>query len=146
MKNKYFIFLLTGFFMFSLPAFAGQADGTLATENANSSENFAAAPQQLEKTQKKAMRKVARKAMVKQLFSRDNTAEDLDPIILIILAIVIPPLAVYLYDGDTTNRFWLNLVLTLVGYGLGGALLPGLFYIGGLIAVIHALLIVTGSI
>ncbi|MEZ4777496.1 MAG: YqaE/Pmp3 family membrane protein [Bacteroidia bacterium] len=144
MKNKYFIFLLTGFFMFSLPAFAGQADGTLSTENARSSENFSAAPQQLEKAHKKAYRKEARKAMVKQLFSRDNTAEDLDPVILIILAIVIPPLAVYLYDGAATNRFWLNLILTLLGYGGLGIL--GFGYIGGLVAIIHALLIVTGTI
>ncbi|MEZ4829249.1 MAG: YqaE/Pmp3 family membrane protein [Bacteroidia bacterium] len=143
MKNKYLILMFTGLFMFCLPVFAGQIDRTASAENF-AAENLNVAPQQLEKAQKKAMRKEARKAMVKQLFSRDKTAEDLDPIILIVLAILIPPLAVYLYDGSATNRFWLNLILALLGYGALGFL--GFYYIGGLIAVIHALLIVTGTI
>lgn len=37
-------------------------------------------------------------------------------ILLIILAIIIPPLAVYLKNGNKINgEFWLNLVLTLLG-------------------------------
>ncbi|MDX2249055.1 MAG: YqaE/Pmp3 family membrane protein [Bacteroidia bacterium] len=144
MKNKHLLLLFTAFFMLTLPVFAGQLDGTLAAENARTSENIAAAPQQMEKAHKKAMRKEARKAMIKQLFSRDQASEDLDPIILILLAIIIPPLAVYLYDGDATNRFWLNLVLFLLGYGALGFL--GFYYFGGLLAIIHALLIVTGTI
>ncbi len=51
-------------------------------------------------------------------------------ILLIILAILIPPLAVGLYEG-ITNRFWISLLLTLLFF------LPGMIY---------ALLIVTGTI
>ncbi len=49
----------------------------------------------------------------------------------VILAIFIPPLAVYLHEGEINNRFWISLVLTLLVW------LPG---------VIYALLVVTDSI
>jgi uncharacterized membrane protein YqaE (UPF0057 family) len=61
-----------------------------------------------------------------------NTGGDVDLVVLVLLAIFLPPLAVFLYEGITT-RFWINLVLTLL-------------LITALIAVIHALLIVTGTI
>jgi uncharacterized membrane protein YqaE (UPF0057 family) len=54
-----------------------------------------------------------------------------DEIILIILAILIPPLAVYLYFDGLHDHFWINLILTIIFW------LPG---------VIHALLVVTGTI
>ena len=38
--------------------------------------------------------------------------------ILIILAIVIPPLAVYLYFGEINIHFWLCLLFCFVGFGL----------------------------
>ncbi|MEM1119998.1 MAG: YqaE/Pmp3 family membrane protein [Bacteroidota bacterium] len=41
--------------------------------------------------------------------------------LLVILAILIPPLAMGLYDG-ITNRFWISLLLTLLFY------VPGLIY------------------
>jgi uncharacterized membrane protein YqaE (UPF0057 family) len=44
------------------------------------------------------------------------------PIVLIILCIFIPPLAVYLFQSAVKNDFWLDLVLTLLGW------LPGIIY------------------
>jgi len=52
---------------------------------------------------------------------------DVDPVVLIILAIFLPPLAVYLYEGSWTKRCTVNVILTL----LCG--LPGM---------IHALIVV----
>lgn len=52
---------------------------------------------------------------------------DVDLIILIILAIIIPPVAVYLSEGSWNNVCWINLILTLLFW------LPG---------VIHALIVV----
>mgnify|MGYP000344741834 CR=1 FL=1 len=60
--------------------------------------------------------------------SNETTGAD---ILLVILAILIPPLAVGLYEGITT-RFWIDLLLTLL-----------LFYLPGMI---FALLIVLGAI
>ena len=51
-------------------------------------------------------------------------------LLLVILAILLPPLAVYLHEGVINSRFWISLILTL------------LFWIPG---VIYALIIVLGS-
>jgi len=51
-------------------------------------------------------------------------------LLLVILAILLPPLAVYLHEGTTNNRFWISLILTL------------LFWIPG---VIYALVVVLGK-
>lgn len=58
-------------------------------------------------------------------------ASGADPVLLVILAILLPPLAVYLYEGDTTNKFWISLLLTLLFF------LPGIIY---------ALLVIFGEI
>lgn len=54
----------------------------------------------------------------------DNT------VLLVILAILLPPLAVYLHEGEVNTRFWISLVLTLLFW------LPG---------VIYALIVVLGD-
>lgn len=68
-------------------------------------------------------------------------AGDVELILLVILALVLPPLAVYLYEG-ATQRFWIDLILALIGFGVGFWLLSGLGWICGLVSVIYALLIV----
>lgn len=50
-----------------------------------------------------------------------------DPVVLIILAIFLPPLAVYLYEGSWTKRCTINVILTLLC---------------GLPGIIHALFVV----
>lgn len=52
-------------------------------------------------------------------------------LLLVILAIILPPLAVYLHQGEINSKFWISLLLTL------------LFWIPG---VIYALLVVLGEI
>jgi uncharacterized membrane protein YqaE (UPF0057 family) len=76
-----------------------------------------------------------------------SSSADMDgfTILLVILAIIIPPLAVILFEG-ATNRFWIDLILALLGWGLLAWLLPGIFWLGGLAAIIYALLIVLSVI
>ena len=73
----------------------------------------AASPQE-----KKAKRQGIRQAI------RDFRSGDMseDTLLLVIITILIPPLGMYLYEGEINNRFWLSLVLTLLLY------LPGLIY------------------
>jgi uncharacterized membrane protein YqaE (UPF0057 family) len=66
-------------------------------------------------------------------------------VLLVILAIIIPPLAVAIYEGITT-RFWIDLILAILGFGIGFWLLGGLGWLCALAAVIYALLIVLGVI
>ncbi len=49
-------------------------------------------------------------------------------VLKIILAIFLPPVAVYMHEGNTiTNNFWINLVLWLLT-GIGG-ILHGLYIV-----------------
>lgn len=50
-------------------------------------------------------------------------------LLLVILAIILPPLAVYLHEGEINGKFWLDLLLTLLFF------LPGVIY--ALIVVLH---------
>jgi len=78
--------------------------------------------------------------------SNSSVDSDVMFIIALILAFLIPPLAVFLMEG-VTSRFWLNLILFLVGWGLGWYFFGGgIAFLCGLIAVVHALLIVLGVI
>jgi uncharacterized membrane protein YqaE (UPF0057 family) len=43
-------------------------------------------------------------------------------LLLVIIAILLPPLAVYLHQGEINNKFWIALLLTILLY------LPGLIY------------------
>ncbi|MEY3237033.1 MAG: hypothetical protein RI883_1134 [Bacteroidota bacterium] len=62
-------------------------------------------------------------------------------ILLVVLAILIPPLAVFIYEKAST-RFWIDLILAILGFGVGFWLLGGLGWLCGLAAIIYALLIV----
>lgn len=60
-----------------------------------------------------------------------NTGKSrVDQIVLIILAVLLPPLAVYLHQGEINGKFWISVLLTILFF------LPG---------VIYALLVVTDN-
>ncbi len=61
---------------------------------------------------------------------RSGADADTNTLLLVILAILLPPLAVYLHQGEINNKFWISLILTL------------LFWIPG---VIYALIVVLGA-
>ena len=52
--------------------------------------------------------------------SGDNVSTN--QVLLIVLAILLPPLAVYLHEGVINNKFWLDLILTLLFF------VPGIIY------------------
>jgi uncharacterized membrane protein YqaE (UPF0057 family) len=63
--------------------------------------------------------------------NKGNLSAKVDQVALIILAIFLPPLAVYLHQGEVNGKFWLSLILWFL------FILPG---------VIYALLVVTDSV
>ena len=73
----------------------------------------------------RAEKREARKAIMKAL-----RADDSNTVLLVILALFIPPLAVYLHQKAINTKFWISLLLTLLFF------LPG---------VIYAILVITGN-
>jgi uncharacterized membrane protein YqaE (UPF0057 family) len=53
---------------------------------------------------------------------KQKRATDDRTLLLIILAILLPPLAVYIYEDGITNRFWISLILSLLIW------IPGIIY------------------
>ncbi len=73
------------------------------------------------------LQKLAIKKAAKQLSKKGSAMDGTNTVLLVILALLLPPLAVYLYEGAWTKRCTINLILTLL------CLIPG---------VIHALIVV----
>jgi uncharacterized membrane protein YqaE (UPF0057 family) len=85
----------------------------------------------LSRSEKKAKIKDVKKAIHEYKAAKKTAAEpSTNTLLLVILAIILPPLAVYLHEGEINNKFWLDLILTL------------LFFIPG---VIYALIVVLGK-
>jgi uncharacterized membrane protein YqaE (UPF0057 family) len=53
---------------------------------------------------------------------RKGAEPSTNTLLLVILAILLPPLAVYLHQGEINNKFWIDLLLTLLFF------LPGVIY------------------
>ncbi len=53
---------------------------------------------------------------------REGSEPSTNQLLLVILAILLPPLAVYLHEGEINSKFWLDLILTLLLF------LPGVIY------------------
>lgn len=74
-----------------------------------------------------------------------TTGGDAELILLVILAIILPPLAVYLYDGSASTMFWITLILCILSggfiFGFGGYLF-GLWGLAVLLAILHILEII----
>ena len=78
------------------------------------------------KSTKKDAKEIIKAIKKEQKKQGSNT----DLVLLVILALLIPPLAVYLYEGYWTERCTINLILTLLC---------------GLPGVIHALIVILGN-
>ena len=92
-------------------------------------------------------RKIDMKHLKRELKkTRSSSDSDILLVLLVILALLLPPLAVIIVDGAST-RFWIDLILWLIGLGLGWLLLgAAIGWLGGVIAIIYAILIVLGII
>lgn len=86
----------------------------------------------LSKSERRSRIKEAKKVLKEyKADKRAGREADTSLLLLVILAILLPPLAVYLKEGEINSRFWISLILTL------------LFWIPG---VVFALLIVLDAI
>ena len=77
----------------------------------------------LSRQERKDRIKAAKKEL--KLFKQEQkagNAPSTNTLLLVILAILIPPLAVYLHQGKINNKFWISLILTLLFF------IPGMIY------------------
>ena len=85
----------------------------------------------LSKKERKSRIKEAKKEMkAYQAAKKAGDDPSTNTLLLVILAILLPPLAVYLHQGEINSKFWISLILTLLFW------LPG---------VIYALIVILGN-
>lgn len=85
----------------------------------------------LSKAERKAKIKAAKKELkAYKATKRAGKDPSTNTVLLVILAILLPPLAVYLHQGEINTKFWISLLLTLLFW------LPG---------VIYALIVILGN-
>lgn len=76
----------------------------------------------LSRVERKQKYAEAKKLMKEYKAQKVNGEPSTNTILLAILAILLPPLAVYLHEGVINGKFWLDLLLTLLFF------LPGVIY------------------
>lgn len=129
---KKITFLLASFFLsitlFFNPAYAVVAPTAPATGNAVSVpdsggiKSALAEFKSLSRKEKKERMKEVRKALKEYKAQKRSGSGSSANIIEIICAILIPPLGVYLHEGEINTKFWIDLLLTLLFF------LPGMIY------------------
>ena len=98
------------------PGAGGEAVGVVSGK-------AAAAEREMSRKEKREYRKAMRKQIKDEIREwRRGGSADTDTLLLVIIAILLPPLAMGIYEGGLTSRFWISLLLTLLFY------LPGLIY------------------
>lgn len=126
--KKIYTRLLVAFFAISMvcsPVFAINVtevskDGTPDAKTVNEA---VSAFKSLSKKEKRAKLKEVKKAVRDFKAAKKAGAEpSTNTLLLVILAILLPPLAVYLHEGEINGKFWLSLILTLLFW------LPGVIY------------------
>jgi uncharacterized membrane protein YqaE (UPF0057 family) len=155
MKKTLLSILLSGLVFLNSPSSFGSF-GTKVKVEANSTptsekalptlEDAKASLEEFKKLSKKAKRDRFKevKNVIKKFKADKKAGEDIDTnmLLLVLLAIFVPPLAVYLHEGETNNVFWINVLLTVLGivlFGLGGVL-----FLGSIPGIIHALIVILG--
>ena len=96
----------------------------------------------LPKKERKAKLKQARQA-IKEFKKQKRNGMDpsTDTLLLVIIAIFIPPLAVYLHQGETNNKFWITTLLFVLGI-IAGFIFSWLLILA---AIIYALIVILGN-
>lgn len=96
----------------------------------------------LSKKEKKSRLKEARKAIKEfKKEKRQGMDPSTDTLLLVIIALFIPPLAVYLHQGETNNKFWITTLLFVIGI-LGAFLLSWALILA---SIIYALIVILGN-
>lgn len=90
-------------------------------------ENFKSLPR---KERKERVKLAKKEIKAFKAAKKAGKEADTNTLLLVILAILLPPLAVYLHQGEINNKFWISLLLTLLFW------LPG---------VIYALIVILGN-
>jgi uncharacterized membrane protein YqaE (UPF0057 family) len=125
------LFAALSFSIIPLPSFASSLPGGGEPDPATVKAALAGFKNLSKQERKERIKDVKKEFKLYKNEKKSGHAKKVEQVVLIILAILLPPLAVYLHQGEINGKFWLSLLLWFL------FILPG---------VIYALLVVTDSI
>lgn len=129
MKNRFIYLFLIAFLAISTtssaavfsPAKTQQANDQSETEaKLNTNDKEAVFTGKTSRAERRAFRKQLKAELKEQ--KKAGSGPDAELIVLIILGLLLPPLAMYLYDREASGRFWISLGLLLLSIPLWGRL------------------------
>ncbi len=105
------------------PVYSTDTSGNNATIDAITLRNAITELNSLSRQERKSRMKEV-KSVLKEYKAQKEHGDDVstNTILLVILAIILPPLAVFLHENALNTRFWISLLLTLIFW------LPGVIY------------------
>ena len=74
------------------------------------------------KEKRERLREVKKEMRAFKASKRQGNEPSTNTVLMVILAILLPPLAVYLHEGEINKKFWIDLILTLLFF------IPGVIY------------------
>ncbi|WP_207496706.1 YqaE/Pmp3 family membrane protein [Aridibaculum aurantiacum] len=148
MKRRLVLWVAIG--LFALPANVFAVSGSVDIAEAAKEVTHEPAIGSIQQAMKdfRELSRKEKKSKIKQMkaaikdYKKQKAAGDADVnmLLLVLLAILIPPLAVYLHEGEINTKFWISLLLTILGFALFGSF--GAIFLGSLLGIIYALIVV----
>jgi len=118
-----------------------KTDSTVNAPNTPDIEEAMKTFNSLSRHEKKSRIKEVKKAIKEYNLQKKQGADvTTNTLLLIIIGILIPPLAVYIHEGELNNRFWISVLLTVLGYFLFS--FAGIFFLGSLPGIAYALYVI----
>ncbi len=93
------------------------------------------------KEKKMRLKQAKKEIKAFKMARKQGSDPDTNTLLLVIIAIFLPPLAVYLHQGEVNNKFWITLLLFL----LGVFAVFFLSWLALLAAIIYALIVILGN-
>lgn len=144
--RKIFLFLLATLLI--APSFNNSSAAVIVPVTTSSEPNPEAVKaaiaefKSLSRKEKKAKLKLLKKELFAQIKAKKEGREaDTNTILLVILAVLLPPLAVYLHEGEINSKFWITLILWLLGF----VAFTWVAWLPLLASIIYALFVVLGN-
>ncbi|CAH0999431.1 hypothetical protein LEM8419_00730 [Neolewinella maritima] len=105
-----------------VPVTPATTESATATEAAalEAAREYTASLKSMTAKERRTLKREQRRAVKDALENHQDASTN--TILLVILAVLLPPVAVLVYEGELNNKFWIALLLTLLFY------LPGLIY------------------
>ncbi len=137
LNMKKALYILLSFFLLNLfvnPVSAAiilpVANNSITPDSVTVNEAVTAFKNLSRKERKAKIKEVKKEIKAFKAARKANNEPSTNTLLLVILAILLPPLAVYLHQGEINSKFWISLLLTLLFW------LPG---------VIYALIVILGN-